>query len=196
MESLEIKDFRVRFRESDGKMFFTVSDLQSIPEWPEGPLLELIKGELYMVPSPTKAHQKLVAEIIFQIKSYLNENYIGEIFPGPFDVFLSEEDYVIPDVTFVLHANDKIVTSKNIQGAPDLIIEIVSTNRNRDFIEKRNLYEKYGIKEYIIVDPQNKVSYQYEIGEGNYQSPIEVAFEDDISLSTLQGFTLNLHNQS
>ncbi len=192
MESIKLKEMHIHFRESSGKMFFKVSDLQLFPEWPEGPLLELLDGELYMVPSPSTYHQELIAEIIFQIKSFLMENSVGRIIPSPYDVYFSEENYVIPDIIFVSNKNEKIITSKNIQGVPDLIIEVVSSNRENDFVRKRDLYEKQGVPEYLIFDPRDKIVYQYLMNDEVYQSPVEYSFSDKVKVHTIDGLSLRL----
>lgn len=194
MESIELHDLNVNFRKSDGKMYFTYSDLQSLPEWPEGPLLELLSGEIYLVPSPKTYHQELVAELIFQIKSHLKSKNLGKVYPGPIDVYFDEENYVIPDLIIVLKENEKIITSKNIQGSPDLIVEIVSSNKKRDFIDKRNLYEKNDVREYLVIDPEEKVIYQYTLSDTGYPTPKECHFSDELELTILPNFTIKLVN--
>jgi Uma2 family endonuclease len=138
MATFTLEQFTLKFREKDGKAYFTVSDLKSLPEWPESPLLELIKGELYLMPSPNTNHQNIAGELFFQIKSFLKSNSVGFVFTAPIDVVFSEEDTVIPDIIFISKNNEKIITSQNIQGSPDFIIEVVSSNQSRDFIQKRN----------------------------------------------------------
>jgi Uma2 family endonuclease len=146
------------------------------------------------MPSPTTNHQNIVGEIFYQIKSFLKANPIGQVFTAPYDVVLSDEDTVIPDIVFVNSTNEKIITSKNIEGTPDLIIEVVSSNRKRDFISKRNLYEKFGIKEYLIVDLVDKMYYKYLLSIDNiYKAPLEYNIADHISLATVPSFVLSLN---
>ena len=196
MESLTFRSMSLKFRPHDGRVYFTVSDLNSLPDWPESPLLELINGDLFLMPSPDTAHQKITGEIFFQIKTFLNNNPIGTIFSAPYDVVLSDEDTIIPDIVFVSKTNEKIMTSKNIQGPPDLIIEVVSTNRKHDFISKRDLYEKFGVKEYLIVDFRDKLFFKYVLtNEGIYKSPEEVPFTFPLHFSSIPGLILNFKNK-
>jgi len=193
MATYTLEHFTLKFRENDGKAYFTVSDLKSLPEWPESPLLELIKGELYLMPSPNTNHQNIAGELFFQIKSYLKSNQVGFVFTAPYDVILSEEDTIIPDIIFVSKNNEKIVTSQNIQGSPDFIIEVVSSNRSRDFIQKRNLYEEYGIREYWIVDKDEKRIYKYLLNkELRYETPQEYDMGSPLQVTTIPGLSLTI----
>lgn len=193
MESISINGLNARFR-PDGKIFFTVIDLESFPEWPEGPLLELLHGEIYLVPSPNTLHQDISASIFVQIRNYLNINPVGRSFTAPYDVILSDEDAVIPDIIYVSNENSKIITAKNIRGSPDFIIEIVSTNRKRDFIDKRDLYEKSGVKEYWVVDPKDEIIYKFvRNNQGIFDSPSEHTFKDTIQVESIKGFSITLH---
>jgi Uma2 family endonuclease len=193
MENIFLNKLHPRFRETDGKMFFTTSDLLSLNEWPEDPLIELLNGEIYMAPSPSTQHQEILTELLYQIKTYVNQHQIARVFPAPYDVILSDLDYVVPDLSVVLNLNEKIITKKNIQGTPNLIIEIVSSNRNNDFIRKRDLYEKFGVDEYLIVDPDNSVVFQYLLNEnGTFNTPIEYSFYQEIPCKTLNNYHLSL----
>lgn len=85
--------------------------------------------------------------------SYVKANGLGEIYEAPFDVLFSHHDVVQPDVLFVSRENLSIVGENNIQGAPDLIIEILSpTTAERD-LDLKKLYARHAVKEYWIVDP-------------------------------------------
>jgi Uma2 family endonuclease len=136
-----------------GKIVFRFSDILSTPEWPEGPLVEIVKGDLFMVPSPSVKHQRISKRLFEAFSSYLKGNPVGEMFYAPVDVILSETDVIIPDLFFVSKDNGKIVQKENMQGAPDIAIEILSVNPDRDRIVKKALYEQYKVKEYWIVDP-------------------------------------------
>lgn len=121
-------------------------------KWPDDERWELIDGEAYdMSPAPATKHQSIVYNISFIIKSNLL-NKSCKPFIAPVDVVLSEYDVVQPDVFVV--CDEKKITEANIQGAPDLIIEVLSPGTAiKDKREKKMLYEKYGVKEYIVVDP-------------------------------------------
>ncbi len=143
-------------RSSDGKVIFTYSDIESLPEWPETPVVEIIGGDLFMAPSPTVVHQKISGELTYILRSHVKKNNLGEILNAPVDVVFSERDVCVPDILFVSKEKNHVVTKKNIKGVPDLIIEILSSNRDLDLVRKKGIYEKYGVKEYWIVDPEEK----------------------------------------
>jgi len=118
---------------------------------------EIIDGEHYMTPSPTTKHQRVSRNMVWIIESFLRENRYGEILSAPFDVILSDNDIVVPDIVYVSQKNIHLLTEENIKGIPDLIIEILSpSHRKRDRILKRDLYEKYGVREYWLIDPDKE----------------------------------------
>jgi Uma2 family endonuclease len=137
-----------------GKIVFRFSDIVSTPEWPEGPLVEIVKGDLFLVPSPSVKHQRISKRLYEAFASYLKDKPVGELFYAPVDVILSETDVVIPDLFFVLKENDRIVQKENMRGTPDLVIEILSINQDRDKVVKKALYEQYKVKEYWVVDAE------------------------------------------
>jgi len=127
--------------------------------WDIGPdkRYELIGGEFFMVPSPNMWHQSISVEIEFRIKKLLENTGLGKVFDAPCDVVLSNENVVQPDIIFVSKENFHIITKDNIKGSPDLLIEIISKkSAQRDRGIKRRLYEKYGVKEYWLVDADKK----------------------------------------
>ncbi len=123
--------------------------------WPDGERWELIDGQAYnMTPAPSFRHQKIVFNFASLLRDALKGNpCVAGI--APTDVVLSESDVVQPDVFVV--CDEKKITEANIQGAPDLIIEVISpATALKDKREKKALYEKHGVKEYIIVDPTDQ----------------------------------------
>lgn len=135
----------------------TIADLDSMPE--DGNRYELIEGELFVSRSPSLIHQRTVRNLSFLFTLYLRENPLGEILPGP-GVIFSDFSGVIPDLVYVSFERGKeIATGDRLTGAPELIIEVLSPgteNRRRDEHAKRQLYKKYGVKEYWILDPQQR----------------------------------------
>ena len=152
------------------KKGFTYADYLT---WPDDERWELIDGEAYnMTPAPTTRHQNIVYNISFILKSKLL-NKSCRPFVAPTDVVLSEYDVVQPDVFVV--CDEKKITEDNIQGAPDLIIEVLSpATALKDKREKKNLYEKYGVKEYIIVDPAAQYVERFLLEEGGLYVKSEI----------------------
>lgn len=153
---------------------------------------ELIEGDLYMVPSPDFYHQIVSGNIEFMLRDFVKKRNLGIVVDAPIDVVLSPEDVLQPDILFISKERRHIITEKNVSGAPDLVIEILSpSTQERDKLVKRNLYAKYGVKEYWIVDPSAKnVEILSLSGQGYKLSG--VFFIDDVLSSPLIGFTFPL----
>ena len=178
-----------------GKVFFTYSDLQELPEFPESPLLELIDGELYMVPSPSTAHQSISVQLTLQIAKYLEKNPLGRLFHAPTDVVLTEKDVVVPDLFFISNERLHVITPKNIRGAPDFITEILSTNKERDIIVKKQLYEQHRVKEYWVVDPDNKTVVIFLLQEnGRYDEGTPYQEDQVVPVKTIKGLFISLRD--
>jgi Uma2 family endonuclease len=122
---------------------------------PDDERCELIEGELVMTPSPVTRHQRISRKIEFMLEKYITENDLGEVFYAPFDVYFDEENVVQPDILFISKERLDIIGEKNIQGAPDLVIEIISeSTAYRDLVQKKKLYARFRVKEYWIVIPE------------------------------------------
>jgi Uma2 family endonuclease len=122
---------------------------------------ELIDGEHYVTPAPTPGHQRLVGRLFASFVFYLREHpEAGEAFLSPIDVFFSQFDVVEPDLLFVAADQQEIVTDKYVRGAPAIVVEILSPGtRTRDETIKYRLFERVGVREYWLVDPDfNRVT--------------------------------------
>jgi len=119
----------------------------------DGKRHEIIEGEWYMTSVPEVPHQRTSRKLERILDEHVTRKWLGEVFHAPIDVVLSDEDVVQPDIVFVSTARSGIITRKNLQGAPDLAIEILPpSTASIDRGEKRRLYERAGVKEYWIVD--------------------------------------------
>ena len=118
---------------------------------------ELLNGELLMVPAPNMAHQKAQAELGIRLGAWVKERGLGSVFFSPTDVVLSDSDVVQPDLLFISNERGHVVTRDNVQGAPDLVVEVLSPSTSAvDWTTKRDLYARYGVREYWIVDPDDR----------------------------------------
>jgi Uma2 family endonuclease len=151
---------------------------------PEGTRCEVIDNTLYMSPSPSTNHQDTLGDIFFKIKQYLNQHQFGKIFIAPLDVYLDNElDVVQPDLIFIKSEHQQLIQGKGIVGSPDMVIEILSTNKSYDTAKKFELYQRNQISEYVIIDPDTKEVLHYLLNNGQYrQLPSENAI---LSLKTL-----------
>ena len=117
----------------------------------EGERWELFDGEAYMSPSPTIRHQEAVARVFEAIRNAIRDR--SRAFIAPLDVVLSEDNVVQPDVVFVSEAKLGILADV-VRGVPDLVVEVLSGSKNdRDRTMKMELYSRFGVAEYWIVDP-------------------------------------------
>lgn len=132
---------------------------------------ELIDGEFFMVPSPNEYHQRISRELEYALLGYVKKNTSGFVYDAPFDVVLSDEDVVQPDIIYVSKKRKNIITKDNIQGVPDLIVEILSPQTGyRDREIKRKLYFKYGVKEFWIVDPAKQTIEVLTLSKNGYKT--------------------------
>jgi Uma2 family endonuclease len=136
---------------------------------PDDERYELIEGELLMTPSPVPKHQKISRELEFEILKFVKANDLGEVFYAPCDVYLDNENVVQPDILFISKERLNIIGEKNIQGAPDLAIEIISeSTAYRDLVQKKKLYAKFGVKEYWILIPGEELIEVYILKDNTY----------------------------
>lgn len=129
----------------------TVADLMALPAETRA---ELIGGEIYMAPAPSLLHQETAARILVAVLGHVRERRLGRVLPAPLDVELGTGDVVQPDLVYV-RTGSPITHPDRVRGAPDLVVEIVSpSNPERDRIIKRQLYERNGVQEYWVVEPE------------------------------------------
>jgi Uma2 family endonuclease len=172
----------------------TYDDLLLFPD--DGMRHELIDGEHYVTPSPNTKHQVVVGNLHLLIGNWLRANRIGRVMLSPFDVVFTKFDVVEPDLLYLSNERAaQVLTAANVQGVPELVIEIGSpTTRKRDETLKRRLYERAGVSEYWVVDPELDVVRIYRTGEAGFEKPVELSREagDVLSTSLLPGLDLPL----
>lgn len=138
---------------------------------PEGTLAEVINDSLYMSPAPTSNHQRVAGKLFRILADYVEKESLGEVFFAPFDVYLDEEKNVVqPDIVFIPTNKSTLVSTSGMHGVPDLLIEILSSgNSKHDKIVKKEIYERFGVNEYWIVDPETKEAIGYTMKAGKYE---------------------------
>ncbi len=141
---------------------------------PKGTLCEVINGQLFMSPSPPTNHQIIVTDLLTDINFYCKKSKLARVFVAPYDVYLDEkENAVQPDIVVVLKENTNIIKD-HIHGVPDIIIEVLSEgNKNHDLIRKKELYERFGVKEYFIIEPESRLVTPFTLQNGKYIKGIE-----------------------
>jgi Uma2 family endonuclease len=134
--------------------FSDVGPYRAADYWklPEGEPVELIKGRLVVSPSPNVLHQTIIG-VLFDILLKCARGTGSKVLLSPMDVILSDDTILQPDLLYIAKSRRSIIKQR-VEGPPDLVIEIISGTSRRDRIEKLDLYAKYGVAEYWIVDPQ------------------------------------------
>jgi len=170
----------------------TYEDYLTFPD-NDGIRKEIIEGELFMSPAPSIIHQRILRKLSFIINEYVNKNDLGEIFFAPCDIIFSNINIVQPDLIFISKENYQILTDLNIQGAPDLLVEILSpSTKENDRIFKKHIYEKFGVKEYWIVDPESETVEIWEMKNTKFQLAVKASKNQLIKSQLLEGLQINL----
>ncbi len=153
---------------------------------------ELHDGELVMVASPSEPHQRVAKRLAWQMMT-LEERGLGQVYFAPFDVVLSDTEVVQPDLLFISQERAHIITHANVQGAPDLVVEILSpSTSNRDWTYKRELYAKYSVKELWLVDPEAGIVWVMLLRGDAFELAGVYSDAQSFGSSTLEGFTIDL----
>jgi Uma2 family endonuclease len=162
----------------------TYDDFVLFPD--DGKRHELIDGEHYVTPSANVGHQRVLGHLHVSIATWLESHPIGQVFLSPLDVVFTQFDVVEPDLLYCSHERAaQILTRQNVQGVPELVVEIASPGtRRRDETVKRHLYERAGVSEYWIVDPEVEVVRVYRREGDAFGRAIEFSRERGDALTT------------
>lgn len=167
----------------------TYDDYRHLPD--DGYRYEIIGGELIMTPAPITIHQRISRILSNQLTNFVEKNNLGEIFYAPTDVVFSMTEVVQPDILFISKERSQIITKKNIIAAPDLVIEILSDSTEvLDRKQKKELYEKYGVKEYWIVDIEKAMVEQYILQDGFFELNGALASSNKVNSKIIAGFSI------
>ena len=154
---------------------------------------EIIDGDHYMNPAPATYHQRLAGRIHFQLYQQINLPGLGEVYLAPTDVQLTDNDIVQPDLIVVLNERRTIITPTKIKGVPHVVVEILSESTiDQDRVLKRELYERVGIPEYWIVDPEEHIVDQLMLEDGRYAN--RGPFDEDLRAVASPGVAIDLRN--
>lgn len=160
---------------------FTWNDYRS---WPDDERWELIDGVAYaMSAAPSIRHQDVVLRLSIRIELPLRGRPCRP-FIAPTDVKLSESDVVQPDILVVCDPGK--ITESHIEGAPDLIVEVLSPGTSaKDLRDKKALYERAGVREYLVVDPLEQYAIRFLHGADGYDKGTVFAADETLTLATL-----------
>ena len=177
--------------ETNPSVKFTYADFLHFPG--DGRRHEIVDGEHYVTPSPTTKHQSITSKLTVKLGSYLERHPLGALFVAPFDVVFSDVDVVEPDLLYISRERAGVLTDKHVRGAPDLVVEILSPDtRKTDEVTKRKLYERFGVRESWIVDPELETIKVYRSTNEVFARVAEFSAEAADSLATplLPGFSV------
>jgi Uma2 family endonuclease len=153
---------------------------------------ELWDGELIMSPTPSFYHQEIVMRLAQHLYDWVGKHKLGKVVCAPIDMVLSPHRVTQPDVVFI--ARDRLgIIARVINGPVDLAAEVISLgNRNRDRLEKRDLYEQYGVKEYWIIDPEAQTVEVLHLENGRYQLVMRCTSGQNAASRLLPGFEVSV----
>lgn len=158
--------------------------------YPEESRVELVGGEVYQMPSPNPKHQRVIRKIVSAIGSYVDNLSLGDVYPAPVDVVLSEDTVLQPDIVYV---SDVSKVGDRIYGAPELVVEVVSpSSLKRDLTDKMKLYEKHGVREYWLVFPLEKTILVFTLTKEGYKLFSSATEKGKIKSEVLEGFELDV----
>ena len=151
------------------------------------PSYEIIGGKKIMAPAANLTHSGIIMRLGMIIGTHLSNNKIGYVYPDDVDVHFSDGSLYKPDLVVVLKSNEKILAGqKNIFGAPDMVVEVLSkSTRRNDLTIKKDTYEAQGVREYWIVDPWAKSIDVYLLRDGKYFLEDEYILFDQDDLEDL-----------
>jgi Uma2 family endonuclease len=169
---------------------FTYSDYLLLPE---DKRYEILDGDIYVVAAPNIRHQSVALNLEVALFQHMKETGLGSILHAPCDVILSEENVVQPDILFVRKERAGIVGESNLQGPPDIVIEILSEGTRRKDLEiKKKIYAQFAVPEYWIVDPEANTVEVLLSCERGYVTAGVYGKQDSLSSPTLPDFKLAL----
>lgn len=167
----------------------TYEDYVELPN--DGKRYEIHDGELSVTPAPGTRHQGVSIRLASLLFSHASAHALGEVYHAPVDVILDRHTVVQPDIVFVDAARLGIVAERGIEGAPTLVVEILSSSTTRvDRATKFRLYARFGVPHYWIVDPAARTVEAYALGTSGYglalhatgSEPVSPAPFDDLGL--------------
>lgn len=140
---------------------YTAGEFEQLPAGP--PYYELINNHLVQEPSPEIPHQRSSLSLAKKLDDFVEQHQLGLVLEAPMDVELDDDNVFQPDILFISNARLGIIREgRKINGAPDLVVEILSTNKKYDQEEKKSVYERHDVRELWLVDVKKKQVEVYE----------------------------------
>jgi Uma2 family endonuclease len=161
----------------------TYEDYVLLPD--DGQRHEILDGEHYVSPAPSLRHQRVSIRLSSRLFTFVDQHGLGEVFAAPADVVLSLHDVVQPDVIFIAKNRAGILTERNVQGAPDLVIEILSPSTYQaDEGSKLERYDLLGVEEYWMFDLDRRTTRVFRRNGGRLALVAELSADAGAVLTT------------
>ena len=159
----------------------TYPELRMMPD--DGKRYELIEGEVFVTPSPSEKHQRILVNLLANMHVHAKARGLGKVYAAPFDVVFGEKTALQPDLLFVSSARLGIIGPEYVLGAPDLVVEILSPYRvPYDRVTKFEQYARHGVGEYWIIDPVAEIVDVYRLAGSTYD--LKESLTGDQTLAT------------
>jgi Uma2 family endonuclease len=169
----------------------TYADYAALPD--DGHRYQLLEGELVMTPSPNRWHQKVLRELALRLQAHAERHQLGEVYFAPLDVTLDDRNVVQPDILLVSNERSGILQGDRVVGAPDLCVEILSPGTKRiDRVRKLELYARFGVTHYWIVDLDARTIEEYALAGDVYRVRSITAYDAPFRPVALPGFEFRL----
>ena len=173
----------------------SVEEFMGLPDTYDRRKMELDEGELYIMPRPRTGHQFLQSRTLMYV-----ENFLDEFDDSPAQVLhdvivaLSLESRILlaPDLVIILQGSSAVVTDRMVEGPPDIVMEVLSSDRRRDLVRKRQLYAEAGVAEYWIFDPRADTATLLELRDGEYVERAVLTDADVLTTPLLPGLAIPL----
>ncbi len=168
----------------------TYADYSLLPD--DGKRYEVLEGDLVVSPAPNARHQDVFGELFVLLRTHVNARRLGKVLSAPIDVILAPDTIVQPDILFI--DRDRLdMIRENIYGPPDLCIEVLSpSTSSNDRNRKKDIYARYGVREYWIVDPYEESIMVFTLRERMYDAGILLSGDDALPAAVIAGFTIRV----
>ncbi len=170
----------------------TYADLASFPD-DDGLRRELLDGELVVSPAPRLRHQDVSGRLYLAMATHITEQGGGRVYYAPVDVVLSDINVLEPDLLFIAEDQLEILTEMNVQGAPALAIEVLS-KPHIDRVRKRDIYARFGVPEYWIVDTDSDRVEVHRLDGDRYAKPEIIEPGETLTTPLLPGLVVDVAN--
>ena len=172
------------------RVVLTYRDYAALPD--DGRRYELHDGELSVTPAPGPRHQDIVLNVATLVRAHVAARGLGKVYVAPIDVILDDTSTVQPDVVYVAADRLALVTSRGVEGAPTLVVEILSPSTSRnDRHTKMQLYARHGIPWYWLVDPDTRTTEIHELQRGVYELAARVAGDQPLCAEPFPELTIS-----